>query len=349
MRILYGSHTQGQGGLAKAAVLIPLLKSLGHEVCLVTSGRAPLRGFALESAHHFPGLEYVVHRGQTDYLQTFLRWVREVPSLLGTLRRLRRICREFRPDLVLSDFELLTAHPLLRPGCEVLAVSRPVALIDGGVPLPEGNNFDRRIARTTIRLFTAGADRRFGYHLEPATYRCLPPVIGADIASLAPTAGEHLLVYNVYHAEEGRAADLVQWSKRTQVPVVAYGFPEVGRRERVGFVEFRPPSRERFLQDLASCRAAITTAGLSLPVEAHQLGKPVSVVPIPRQWEQYVNASHLEQAGIARWLTRWDYSAALDVPPPAGPLHHWLSRGPHDVLKRILPAEALAPAVRRAA
>jgi len=342
MRIVYGAHTQGQGGLAKASVLVSHLEACGHDVCVVTSGTGPRGGYQFRQHRHFPGMEYVVDRGQTDYMKTFVTWSRQLPQVLRSISQLRQLCREFRPELVISDFEPLTGSPLLGPGCEVLAASRPAALIDPQVPIPDGGRFERRLFKSTIYLFTRGADRRFGYHFEPSSYRCLPPVVDAAVLELPAVQGEHLLVYNVFHTTGGNPADLVSWANRMRVPVVAYGFPEVIRRQRVGMVEFRRPSRAAFLQDLASARAVITTAGMSLPVEAFLLGKPTCVVPIPGQWEQTVNAFHLQEAGIARWLHSWDYQALLETPPPTvrADVLKWLRSGPLAVLKRLLPAEA---------
>lgn len=338
MRILYGVHTQGQGGLARAGVLISILERWGHTVRVVTSGIKPPASYQFSRHTHFQGMEYVVSRGQTDYLRTFVKWTRELPRLGSSLLGLQRVLDQFDPELVLSDFEPLTANPLLRVKCERLAVSRPAALIDPGVRIPQGHEFERRMVRTVIRLFTSGADRRLGYHLEPSTYRCLPPVIDDEVRRMRPVQGDHLLVYNVYHTQAGKPSELVGWASHNRVRVIAYGFPEVGRRGRVGWVDFRPASRQDFLNDVASSRAVITTAGMGLPLEAALLGKPVSVVPIPGQWEQFVNAYHLQNAGLAQWLDHWDYSAALDQPCRLEVPSPWLSQSPEAVLARIIPS-----------
>jgi hypothetical protein len=92
----------------------------------------------------------------------------------------------------------------------------------------------------------------------------------------------------------------------------------------------------------------ITSAGLNMPLEAFLLGKPVGVVPIPGQWEQFVNAFHLEQAGMAAALMAWDYSRVLDVPPPASnhPLLGWLST-PIDALLDYIISGTPLPTLHR--
>lgn len=338
MRILYGVHTQGQGGLAKASVLVPLMESRGHEVRVVTSGALPPTCYNFTWHRHYPGLEYVVAAGRADYGQTISRWLKESPRVLKGLWKLRGLVREFQPQLVLSDFEPLTCSPLVDPRCEVLAVSRPCTLLDPAISLPEGRDFERKMARTAVRLFTCGADRRCGYHLEPASYRCLPPVMTDDVSRYRSTEGEHILVYNVYHTFAGSADTLIEWAARRRQEVIAYGFPQSGHRGRVGKVDFRPAQRHQFLSDLASAKAVITTAGMCLPLEAFLLRKPLCVVPIPGQWEQVVNAYHLQEAGMAHWSDSWDYDQLLELPAPSAqhPLQKWLTTPPDSVVARLL-------------
>lgn len=355
MRILYGVHTQGQGGLAKAAALIPCFLERGHTVRVITSGsQGPPTGYSFPWQQHFRGLEYVVAHGKADSFRTFQNWVRNAWPVMASLRSVQRVVDEFQPDLILSDFEPLTCSPVLRRRCEVLAASRPAALLDRQLQYPEGFAVERKFARTVIRLFTLGADRTLGYHVAPETYRCLPPVIDPQVRALRPVMGDHLLVYNVYSTAVAPADELVAWAEKNGRPVIAYGYPEIPRG-RQGRVLFRPASRVQFLADLASCRGVLTTAGLSLPLEAALLGKPVGVVPILGQWEQAANAFHLEQAGLARWLTHWDYSAVLAEMSRLrdAAVRSWLWETPARIAARLvgepLPVEVGRPGVRIAA
>lgn len=339
MRILYGIYAQGHGHFSKAAVLAPLLESRGHEVRMVSSGAdSPPPGYQFTWHRHFPGLSYVVTNGRTDYKRTFVKWAREVPRVLRHLGALREIVREFQPDAILSDFEPLSACPLLQANCEVIALSRQIALFDRTIPLPEEMSFERKMTRTVVRMFTAGADRLFGYHYEPASFRCVPPVLRTEIRGLRPEQGDHYFVYNHYHTADGGTGEaLIEWAARNRREVIAYGFPEIPRG-RHGFVDFRPPHRTRVLEDMRTSRGVMTTAGLSTPLEAFLLDKPAVTVPIPGHYEQLANAFHLEQAGIAGWARTWDYDRLLEQPPPAYDhrLAGWLRTPPERILDHVL-------------
>ena len=339
MRILFGAFAQGHGHFSKAAVLVPLLEARGHDVLVISSGwEHPPEGYHFARHLHFPGLSYAVVNGRTDGPGTIKKWLRDAPRVLQNMWRLRRIVREFQPDLIVSDFEPLTASPLLQPRCEVVAISRQVALFDRQVQLPETKTFDRRITRSAIRLFTAGADRLLGYHYEPSSFRCVPPIIRAELHGLQPVRENHLLVYNHYDTTGSGSPDrLIDWSRRSGVPVRAYGYPEVARGRRAN-VLFQPPGRNRLLEDMRTARAVVTSAGLTTSLEAFLLNKPVVAVPLPNQWEQAVNAYHLDNAGLAAARNHWDFDGALNLEPPGArhPLQSWLRTRPEFVVDRIL-------------
>lgn len=339
MRILYGIFAQGHGHFSKAAILVPLLQARGHEVRLVSSGQVdPPKGYSFPWHRHLPGLSYVVTNGRTDYVRSCAKWLRESPAVLRNVFRVRQLVREFRPDLILSDFEPLTASPLLEAPCEVVSLSRQVALFDRSLPVPEELGFERRLTRSVIRLFTMGATRLYGYHYRPASFRCVPPVLRPEIRSLVPTCGEHVFAYNQLHtADGGSGTDLVAWAARTGCPVRAYGYHDMPRG-RHGLVEFLPEHRTKLLEDMASSRAVMTTAGLSTPLEAFLLKKPTCTVPIPGHFEQLVNACHLDEAGIATWCRRWDYDRLFETAAPteSHPLWGWLSTPADRVLSHVL-------------
>ncbi|MBX3449989.1 MAG: hypothetical protein KF777_10540 [Planctomycetaceae bacterium] len=333
MRILYGANSQGQGHLSKAAVLVPRLEARGHEVRVVTSGPPVPESYKFRWHRHLDGLAYAIRGGQTDFRKTAMEWLRNSPRILKSLSRLRGLVQEFQPDLILSDFEPLTASPLVGSRCEVICVSRQVALFDRAISMPDEASLERKLARTVIRLFTAGADRLFGYHYEPASYRCLPLVVRPELATVQPDEGEHLLVY--CHSESSE--ELVEWANRRRQRVIAYGFPEVPRGRR-GHVEFKPAGRESMLEDLRTARGVLTNAGLTTPIEAFLLGKPTVVIPIRRQWEQLVNARHLESAGLAASSESFDPELVLKTPPPPRdhPLKGWLGASPEVILDVLL-------------
>lgn len=339
MRILYGAFAQGHGHFSKASILVPLLERRGHDVRVVSSGGSqPPPGYHFRWHQHFPALSYVVKNGLIDYKKSSAKWAREFPRILSHLIKLRALVREFEPDLIISDFEPLTASPFLSPRCEVVSLCRQVALFDPQVALPETLELQRKLTRAVFRLFTAGADRCYGYHYMPDSYRCVPPIVRPAIRDAVPEVGNHIVVYNhVNNVDSGSAESLHSWATRNSQPVKAYGFPQAPRGID-GLVEFCPQDPVQMPEDLRTSKGIATTAGLTTPLEGYLLGKPVLTVPIPHHWEQQVNASHLEQAGIATARQHWDLDILLDQPtrPSSPALPSWLATSPDRVLDYVL-------------
>ncbi len=91
---------------------------------------------------------------------------------------------------------------------------------------------------------------------------------------------------------------------------------------RHGSLTFLPLSNLPFLEDLASCRAVISTAGNQLIGEAIFLGKPCLVMP-ERCVEQRLNAAAVERMGIGMRVSRRQFHA--------GKIREFLERRPEFV------------------
>lgn len=343
MRILYGINAQQQGHFARAETLVPLLRERGHVVQTISSGLAPVRGAAqpawMDDAHrHFLGLPYIEHDGRTDAKATAMSWARRLPKLMAARSAVQRLARDFRPDGVLSDFELFTGGLSLGLDCPTVSACRQTALLDPAIPLPPGDAEGKGLTRTVVRLFTLAADRRLSYHFAPQSPRCLPPMLRADVLRRQPSDGDFLLVYNSQHfGDGGDAASLLAWAAATGCPVKAYGYADQPRGQQ-GRVEFRPPGRDAMLDDLAACRAVASTAGFALPLEAAIYGKPCVVTPLPGQWEQTVNAYQLGQLGWAKPSPRWDFDLALASEPAtlSDRDRHWILTPADRIVDAIL-------------
>jgi uncharacterized protein (TIGR00661 family) len=74
-------------------------------------------------------------------------------------------------------------------------------------------------------------------------------------------------------------------------------------------IEFRPASLDAFAADLAACRAVLCAGGQQLIGEARYFGKPLLVVPIPRQHEQEINARYAELEGLGEYCPIGDLTS----------------------------------------
>jgi uncharacterized protein (TIGR00661 family) len=67
---------------------------------------------------------------------------------------------------------------------------------------------------------------------------------------------------------------------------IVYG---AGKEGADGHLTFKAFSKTGFLNDLASCKAVMATAGFTLMTESFYLGKPYLALPMRGQFEQEIN------------------------------------------------------------
>jgi uncharacterized protein (TIGR00661 family) len=72
--------------------------------------------------------------------------------------------------------------------------------------------------------------------------------------------------------------------------VICYGAESIEHKN----VIYKKQDKEAFAKDLRNCKAVFSTAGVQLVGEAAYYGKPIFVVPLPNQYEQYINGADVE-------------------------------------------------------
>jgi uncharacterized protein (TIGR00661 family) len=297
VKIFYGICGEGMGHGGRSIALIERLVGLRHQVTLFTFADA----FALLTRsgyhpHRIAGLQWVSTKTGG------IAGLRSLGNLACYLRRrrdsldfIRQLALADRPDLFITDFEPLTAlaaHSLKIPCVSVDNQHRFCH--------PLGREFPRRL-RIYGRL--AGQFVRRWIHKPRqcivAVFHPCPPnpryqrveaLLRDRLAQLRPTQGSHVLLYG--RGELGRR--IARVASTLAERFVAYGCEGVAAEN----IEYKATSYEGFTRDLASCKAVLSTAGQQLIGEAQYLGKPLLVVPIPRQHEQEINAHYARLQGI---------------------------------------------------
>ena len=311
MRIAYGVHGYSRGHATRA---LPVIQALArkHDVMLFAGGDAHemLKGcFPIEQ---IPCLGFVYERGRRSNWGTLAS---NVPKLLELLRRgpsVRRVTsklRDFRPDALISD-----AEPWTHLAGSILRVPRIGfdhfgILVHCRVALPVldwcKSLFDRHAYRWLMRSPDRVLVSSF-FKAPPSSsgVRVVGPILRERLLTARPSLGEHLVAY----FNQGS----VQLSPRVLDALASAG-PEIrlyGTRQSgsLGNVHFQPPGLDSFLDDLASCRAVISTAGNQLVGEAMALGKPLLVLP-EATVEQRLNAREIVRLGIGEQITSDELSA----------------------------------------
>lgn len=335
MRILYGVQGTGNGHLTRARVMAGALAKAGIAVDYLISGRPREQLFATEAFGDFrtaPGLTFHHHQGRIDLWRTLRQ--ADLPQLWRDVRQLSL----HRYDLVISDFEPVTAWAARCQRVPSLALSHQASFAHGQVPTA---GFDPA-ARLLMKIF-APAQLAVGLHWAPFAPSLLPPVI--DVA-LQPTAEQSSLVV-VYLPFEDASAVAAILAPHAGWQFACY-HPQASQMRSTSQLQWHLPQREQFERDLSRCSGVIANSGFELPSEALHLGKKLLVKPLVGQFEQQSNALALRQLGLAQHMTRLDSAAVGHFlqqpaasprpwPDVAAALASWLAAG-----ERRPPLAALA-------
>ena len=294
MNIVYGVSGEGLGHVFEAIEIIDLLQRDGHTVKVLTFGDRALECLARFNPVVIEGIHLVVDAKGLSLPKTFERNKPFFAFFARHTRRLLRDLAEFRPDVFISGYEPFTtlAANWLR---------RPLICMDNQnelrlLPRPKGASLSAfYLVCAANRIVTFGAAYCIIKSLRRPEVpnprlRVVSPIVQQEIRRLNPTEGKHVLVY-LTKPNEQVIATLKAIPSET---FIVYCHDRSGADANI---TFRPRGLQ-FLEDLASCRAVIGTAGFSLIADSIYLRKPYFAVPLKRQFEQIHNASFLTDAGV---------------------------------------------------
>ncbi|MBK8238061.1 MAG: teichoic acid biosynthesis protein [Deltaproteobacteria bacterium] len=306
MRVLYGVVGEGMGHATRSRVVIEHLIGAGHEVEIMTSGRAKdFLAKRFEGVNRIHGLHFVTEENRVRLGKTL--WSNVLSGSMGLPRNIEayfELLAEFRPEVVISDFESWTylyakVHRLPVYSIDNMQIinrcRHPPEILEG-----EQANFE--IARAFVKGKLPFCDHYlittfFKPEIRKPDTSLHPPILRPEILATTATAGDHLLVYQTAEGHDAlaRALDAVGIECRV------YGMHRGLTEEKVeGNLRHRAFSEAGFIADLASARAVVVGGGFTVISESAYFHKPMLVVPLQGQFEQTLNARWVEHLGYGR-------------------------------------------------
>lgn len=295
MKILYAIQGTGNGHLARATEIVPILKSMADTDVLVSGTQSDLN-VPFQVDYRFSGLSFIIgENGGVDLMKT----IRKIP-----IKQFFHDIRHFpihQYDLVISDFEPVSAWACRLHGKTCVGLSHQNAVLHPSAPRPDFNDF---FGKLILKKY-APATIVYGFNFKDSPPCIFPPVIRKDIRRAETTVNEHYTVYlpafsdQQIHSVLSQIPD-VEWQVFSKHSKTTY---------TIGRIEFQPVSLDGFTKSFLSCKGLISTAGFEGPAEAIFMGKKLCVIPMKKQYEQYCNAAFLQSMGI-RVLTNFTNSSA---------------------------------------
>jgi uncharacterized protein (TIGR00661 family) len=284
VKILYAIQGTGNGHIARAEEIVPMLSTYGKLDLLVSGAQADIK-LSMPVKYKSKGLSFFFgKKGGIDFLETFKK---------NSSKRVMREIKEFpveKYDLVINDFEAITAWACHKRDVPCIALSHQYALLSPKVPKPK--HFDP--VGTWFLNNYAPVKEGVGFHFTSYDKNILTPVIREKIRNTTATDDGHYTVYLPAYDDKKLVKLFLKF------PGIKWHIfsKHITRPYHIGKISVFPVNNEAFTLSMASSHGVLCGAGFETPAEALYLKKKLMVVPMKNQHEQHFNAASLKQLGV---------------------------------------------------
>ncbi len=284
MKICYGVQGTGNGHIARARIMAQAF-ALRDDVTVdfYFSGRDADAYFDMEvfgEYRTFRGLTFFTHKGRVDPWKTVSQ-----NSPIQAYRDIKQLDLS-QYDLVLNDFEPITAWTAKRQGIKSISISHQAAF---QYPVPQS---EKGFIDQLIMKYFAPCDMSLGVHWYHFGSPIIPPFIHEE-PIIRPNR-ESVVVYLPFE-DLAEVIDVLQ-------PISEQDFvvfhPDIKEASKQANVSLQPLSKPNFKYALQHCAGVIGNGGFELSSESLRLGKKLLLKPLEGQFEQSSNIVTLKALGL---------------------------------------------------
>ncbi len=298
-RILYGFAGEGSGHSARAETVANHLYRQGHEVLLVSYDRGYRNLEPCHEIEEVDGFRIKSRNNKISLLATLWYNLKKLKAVIRSCHKTRRLAKEWRADVILSDFELTSSRAARSLDLPLVSLDNQHQLLCTDVSYPKRYWWDALVTKIIIRILVSKPDYSLFTCLDPQIcfdpkkQKAYHPLLRDSVIHAETTELDHILVYLTHGYQDA----ITQLKKIPNQVFYVYGYK---RQAQEGNIIFKPFSVDGFLTDLSSCKGVIATAGFSLISEALYMQKPLLALPMQGQFEQTFNALELERLNLGR-------------------------------------------------
>lgn len=305
-RIFYSVGGEGRGHATRALAMIEELRR-DHELTVFAAGQAYelLRSRFREDdvdVRRIAGLGFRYSGGQKlDYARTAWHGIHYLARLARHVRTIREEIAARPPHLAIVDYEPSLPRAARACGVPYISLDHQHFLVTYDLSsLPAPMRRHAAYMGGIVRAYCSGQRETVvsSFYFPPlrrgaANVKQVGVMLRPEIVRAVPERRDHSVAYFRRFAPPGLLDILSEGGGEIRV----YG---LGERPPSGALRFFDVDEARFIEDLATCRALVTTAGNQLVGEALFLGKPVLALPERGNHEQAINGHFLETSGGGR-------------------------------------------------
>lgn len=284
MKILFAIQGTGNGHLSRARDVYPELCKYGTVDVLISGIQADVE-VPFPVKYRLYGLSFIFGvKGGVDILQTAGKM--KLFRLISDIRSLP--VQDY--DLVINDFEPVSAWACRLRGKKCIGLSHQAAVLADHAPVPKKGDLKGEL----VLKYYAPVSSAYGFHFRKYSKNIFTPVIRQEIRNCIPTNEGHYTVYLPSYDDKALVEHLshfpeVKWQVFSKHNKEAFNFKDV---------YIQPINNEAFISSMASSAGVLCGAGFEGPAEALFLGKKLMVVPMQDQFEQQCNAAAAAQLGV---------------------------------------------------
>lgn len=284
MKILYAIQGTGNGHIARAEEIIPVLKKYAGVHLFVSGAQADIK-LPYPVKYTSKGLSFYFGKsGGVDLLKTFRK------------NSVKRVYEEFKSfpvqkyDLVINDFEPISAWACRLKEIPCVSLSHQSALLSPKSPAPK--HYDP-VGDWILKQY-APANAHVGFHFSTFDENIFTPVIRARVRNAEVKVKDHYTVYLPAYDDKKLIPLLLKF------PAVRWHIfsKHTKKTFHIQKVSVYPVNNEDFTASMASSKGVLCGAGFETPAEALYLRKKLMVVPMKNQYEQHYNAAALKMLDV---------------------------------------------------
>lgn len=284
MKILYAIQGTGNGHLARAEDVVPALEKHGKLDLFVSGAQADIQ-LPFPIKYKSKGLSFYFGKsGGVDLIKTYKK-----NSSKDVFKEISEFPVE-KYDLVVNDFEPITAWACRRKHIPCVSLSHQAALLSPLSPKPR--HYDP-VGDWILKNY-APTPAWIGFHFAKFDTNIYTPVIRKAIRESKAMMKDHYTVYLPAYDDRKLVPLLskiehVRWhifSKHTKKPY------------HIGKLSVYPVNKEEFEASMTTAAGVLCGAGFETPAEALYLNKKLMVIPMKNQYEQHFNAAALKKLNV---------------------------------------------------
>jgi uncharacterized protein (TIGR00661 family) len=282
MKILYGIQLNGNGHITRSVEIISNLKEREFEVDIITSGENSNLDIPFEVKNHFKGFSLYYNKSGS------INWSKSILSsnIFRLFKDIKFDVSEY--DLVISDFEPISAWSAKKYGIKSISISNQCTLLSNNIK----RGFSEKLFKLFIKYF-AKCDYNIGIGYENCDSIYQPIISNFFLENEISDEGFFL----VYLPSISLNFLVNEMSFYKNIKFKIYSIDKIFENSYNNVV-ICPINKDSFQRDLLRCSGIITASGFSTTSEALILNKKMWSIPLKGQYEQLSNAITLSKMGI---------------------------------------------------